>query len=202
MGEDRKHNSPPTTSSQHSLLSWGAFSPQQTPMASATLCAVPCGSSGLLSLERHTCSSPFPKAPCVLCCRLPHSTLSSAQVHLSPAPISGTFLPLRMPRCSQGNPPPLLRAAPCARDNCHEEGGGSFLPLSCPLLRQKTIKYTLNCRQADKMCTVPCTLKICVGRWADMACQVPCFVMCHLRKYQRELGWRVSRGNELRYYYC
>lgn len=162
IGKDCKHNSPSAESSQHSLFTLGTFFPQQTSMASTTLCTVLCGLSRPSPLGRHICFLPFPTAPCMLYCRLPHSTFRSAQLCFTPCPYQNLPSPEHA-LCSQGNPHHsselyLTQKAAAMRKE-ETVFSSTFFPSHSHLLRQNTIKYTLRCWQTDQLCTVLCTLK-------------------------------------------
>lgn len=204
-GEDCKHNSPPAASSQHSLITWGTFFPQQTSMASTTLCTVLCGVSRSSPLGRHICSLPFPNAPCMLYCRLPHSTFHSTQLCFSPCPCQNLPSPGHA-LCSQGNPHCssglyLTQEAAAMRKE-EAVSSSTVFPPNFRLLRQSTIHtvqyYAHYLEGKWTNCVLSLVLrKNWVGRWADMACHVLCFVTCQLCEYQREPGWWVLWENEL-----
>ena len=126
MGEDCEHNSPPTASSQHSLLTCDTFSLSKPPWPHP-----PCAQSPVGSQDSHLWEgmpAPYPSQQHHAYYTAGSLTALSIQLSYNPPPPHFQNLPF--PAHAQmlsGKAPPLLRAAPYARGNCHEEGGGSFL---------------------------------------------------------------------------
>jgi len=137
-------------------------------MASATLCTVPCGLSGLSPVGSRTVATPHPSPQ-------RHARHTAASPAAPPTPLRYApglphtphhRSPLRMPRGSQGNSHLSLGLQLTQEASAVRNGRKlSPVPLSCSLLEKSTIKCTLNCRQVNKMRTVPYTLK--KNEWGD-----------------------------------